>query len=83
VSEHGTRAQAVVEHVVRSLATVPEAVRVDAEEGGGEVVLSIHADQSDMGRIIGKRGRVIQAVRQVARAAGALDDVRTSVDVVE
>lgn len=77
------RVQAVVEHVVRSLATVPDAVRVEVESGEGDVVVSIHADQSDMGRIIGKRGRVIQAVRQVARAAGSLDGVRTTVDVVE
>lgn len=78
------RAEAVVEHVVRSLATEPEAVRVEAEPGSrGDVALRVHADPSDLGRIIGRRGRVIQAVRQVARAAGALDEVTTTVDVVE
>jgi predicted RNA-binding protein YlqC (UPF0109 family) len=79
-----SRAEAVVEHVVRSLATEPEAVHVDAEPGShGDVALRVHADPSDLGRIIGRRGRVIQAVRQVARAAGALDEVTTTVDVVE
>jgi predicted RNA-binding protein YlqC (UPF0109 family) len=36
-----------------------------------------------MGRIIGKRGRVIQALRQVGRAAGSTEDVRITVDVAE
>lgn len=80
----GGRAAAVVEHVIRSLATEPDAVRIEVEaRGDDEVVVLVHADSSDMGRIIGKRGRVIQAVRQVARAAGSLDGVRTAVDVVE
>jgi predicted RNA-binding protein YlqC (UPF0109 family) len=79
-----SRAESVVEHVVRSLATEPDAVRVETEPGShGDVALRVHADSSDLGRIIGRRGRVIQAVRQVARAAGALDEVTTTVDVVE
>lgn len=82
--EPATRALAVVEHVVRNLATDADAVRIEIEsKGDDEVLLLVHADASDMGRIIGKRGRVIQAVRQVARAAGSLDGVRTQVDTVD
>jgi predicted RNA-binding protein YlqC (UPF0109 family) len=47
------------------------------------VTLLIHASQGDMGRIIGKRGRVIQALRQLGRAAGSTEGVRITVDVAE
>ncbi|HEY7438599.1 MAG TPA: KH domain-containing protein [Acidimicrobiia bacterium] len=79
----GGRAKAVVEHVTRSIAELPDAVDVDAIERRGEVSLLVHADQSDMGRLIGKRGRVIQALRQLTRAAGAAEGIKASVDVVE
>jgi predicted RNA-binding protein YlqC (UPF0109 family) len=79
----GGRAKAVVEHVTRSIAEMPDAVDVDAVERRGEVSLLVHADQSDMGRLIGKRGRVIQALRQLTRAAGAAEGIKASVDVVE
>jgi predicted RNA-binding protein YlqC (UPF0109 family) len=79
----GVRAQAVVEHVARALADDPDAIEVDLQERRGEVTLLIHANPDDMGRLIGRRGRVIQAVRQVGRAAGAAEGVRASVDVAE
>jgi predicted RNA-binding protein YlqC (UPF0109 family) len=79
----GARAQAVVEHCARALAEDPDAIDVDLLERRGEVQLLIHSNPDDMGRLIGRRGRVIQAVRQLARAAGASEGVRTSVDVAE
>ena len=56
---------------------------VDANERGDNVTLLIHASPGDLGRIIGKRGRVIQAVRQVARGAGSTEGVHVTVDVAE
>jgi uncharacterized protein len=79
----GARARAVVEHVTRHVVDDPDAVEVDVEERRDEVALLVHANPSDMGRLIGKRGRVIQALRQVVRAAGAAEGVRANVDVVE
>jgi len=77
------RALAVTEYVTRNLADDPDAIEVDVEERGGEVALMVHANPSDMGRLIGKRGRVIQALRQVGRAAGATEGVRVTVEVAE
>ena len=77
------RALAVTEHVTRNLADDPDAIEVDVEERGGEVALMVHANPSDMGRLIGKRGRVIQALRQLVRAAGTADGVKANVDIVE
>jgi len=79
----GARARAVVEHVARSLVDDPDGVEVDAQERRDEVMLYLHAGPGDMGRLIGKRGRVIQALRQVVRAAGSAEGVRANVDVVE
>jgi uncharacterized protein len=79
----GVRAQAVVEHIARALADDPDAIEVDLQERRGDVTLLIHANPDDMGRLIGRRGRVIQAVRQVGRAAGAAEGVRATVDVAE
>lgn len=79
----GARARAVVEHVARAVAEDPDAVEVDLEERPGEVQLLVRTNPSDMGRLIGKRGRVIQALRQVTRAAGAAEGVKANVDVLE
>ena len=80
----GARARAVVEHIARALAEEPDAVEVDIEEKGrDEVFLLVHASPSDMGRLIGRRGRVIQAMRQVTRAAGAAEGIKAGVDVAE
>jgi predicted RNA-binding protein YlqC (UPF0109 family) len=77
------RALAVTEYVTRNLADDPDAIEVDVEDRGGEVALMVHANPSDMGRLIGKRGRVIQALRQLVRAAGTADGVKANVDIVE
>lgn len=80
----GTRAKAVVEHCTRALADEPDMVDIELQEkGSNEVFLLVHASPSDMGRLIGRRGRVIQAIRQVTRAAGALEGVKAGVDVAE
>ena len=79
----GARARAVVEHVARHLVDDPDGVFVDANEQANGVTLLVHASPGDLGRIIGKRGRVIQALSQVGRAAGATEGVRVTVDVAE
>jgi predicted RNA-binding protein YlqC (UPF0109 family) len=79
----GARSVAVAEYVTRNLAEDPDSVEVEVEERGDEVALMVHADPSDMGRLIGKRGRVIQALRQLVRAAGTADGVKANIDIVE
>jgi hypothetical protein len=79
----GARALAVTEYVTRNLADDPDAIEVDVQERSDEVALLVHANPNDMGRLIGKRGRVIQALRQLVRAAGTADGVKANVDIVE
>jgi predicted RNA-binding protein YlqC (UPF0109 family) len=79
----GARALAVAEHVTRSLAEDPDAIDIVVEERRDEVALLVHANPDDMGRLIGRRGRVIQALRQLVRAAGSADGVKAKIDIVE
>jgi predicted RNA-binding protein YlqC (UPF0109 family) len=79
----GARAQTVIELVARQLVDDPDGVFIDATERSDNVAILIHTSPGDLGRIIGKRGRVIQALRQVGRAAGATENVRVTVEVAE
>ena len=80
----GGRTRAVVEHIARSLVDDPDAIDIAVDERrSGDVTVMVHAGPGDVGRLIGKRGRVIQAIRQVARAAAASEGVRASVDVAD
>ena len=73
----------VVEYIARQIVDDPDSVVVEADERQGRVDLRLHVAPDDMGKIIGKRGRVAQAVRTVVRAAGAREGVETAVDIVD
>jgi predicted RNA-binding protein YlqC (UPF0109 family) len=79
----GGAALAVLEHIARSIVDDPEAVVVDVSSERGGVRLDLHVAPSDMGRIIGRRGRVAQALRSVVRAAAAKDGTDATVDIVD
>src|SRR5258705_2032367 len=79
----GARAQTVIELVARQLVDDPDGVFIDSTERSDNVAILIHTSPGDLGRIIGKRGRVIQALRQVGRAAGATEGVKVTVQVAE
>lgn len=80
----GARATAVVEHIVKSLVDEPDLVDVDVtERANNAILIMIHAGPDDMGRLIGRRGRVIQSIRRVAVAAGATEGVKVEVDTAD
>jgi uncharacterized protein len=66
-------ARAVLEHLVGALVEDRDAVRIDLSEGRSLPRLTVRVGPSDMGRVIGRRGRVAQAIRTVVRAAAARD----------
>jgi predicted RNA-binding protein YlqC (UPF0109 family) len=74
---------AVVTYLVTSITSDPDAVVINTEERRDSVRFRIHVAPDDMGRVIGRRGRVAQAIRTVVAAAGARDGVQTSVDIVD
>ncbi|MFI5034823.1 MAG: KH domain-containing protein [Acidimicrobiales bacterium] len=81
--ERAVTATAVLEYIAKSLADEPDAVELEVTERSGKVIFSLSVGPSDMGRIIGRRGRTAQAIRVLVGAAGVRDGVTTSVDIVD
>jgi predicted RNA-binding protein YlqC (UPF0109 family) len=79
----GGRAKAVLEHLARSIVDDKEAVVVEAKHERGQLRLYLHVAPSDMGRIIGRRGRTAQALRTLVRAAAATEGADTFVEIVD
>ena len=79
----GGTARAVLEHVARSIVEDPDAVFIDSVPARSGLRFELHVAPGDMGRIIGKRGRVAQALRALVRAAAAKDGTDASVDIVD
>ena len=79
----GGLSRSVLTYLAKSIVEDPDAVVVDTEERRNSVTLRLHVAQSDMGRVIGRRGRVAQAIRSVVRAAGAREGVEATVDIVD
>ena len=75
-------AKAVLEYLVESLVDDPDSVTIDVDEGR-VIALRVRVAPDDMGRVIGRRGRVAQAIRTVVRAAGAGEGVDAQVDIVD
>ena len=77
-------AQAMCHFVVTSIVDDTEAVQVTASASdSGAVRLDVSVAQGEMGRVIGKRGRVAHAIRTLVRAAGSCDDVDIEVEFVD
>lgn len=76
-------AETVLDHVVRSLVEDPDAVEIDAAEEGRRIRFDVRVGDGDMGRVIGKRGRVANSIRTVVRAAAVKDDVDVDVEFVD
>ena len=60
---------ALVEHLAKSLVDQPEAVKVTQVENGKEITIHLTVAQEDMGKVIGKQGRIAKAIRTVVKAA--------------
>jgi predicted RNA-binding protein YlqC (UPF0109 family) len=79
----GDIAYAVLDYLAKSIVDEPDGVEIEREAGGTVVVLRLHVAPDDMGKVIGKRGRVAQAIRTVVRAAGAREGISVNVDIVD
>ena len=74
----------LIEFVVRALVDDPESVSVDSfEEDDGTLVYEVTVAEDDVGKIIGRGGRTVNALRAVVRAAAVRDGRRVLVDVVD
>lgn len=70
----------LVEVLVRNLVEAPDQVEVNAVEGPRAITLEVRVAQSDMGKVIGRQGRVAKAIRTVVKAAAVKDGRRVTVE---
>ena len=73
----------LVEFLVRALVEHPDKVEVEEFEENGDLVLEVSVAEEDLGRVIGRGGRIANAIRTVARAAGSRGERRVIVDILD
>lgn len=72
----------LVEVVAKALVDNPDEVVVTEKNEGRNTVIELHVAASDMGKVIGKQGRIAKAIRSVVKAASSRDDRRVDVEIV-
>ena len=84
MSDLAPTAEAMCRYVVTSIVDDADSVQITASSAGTDAVrLDVRVAQGEMGRVIGKRGRVAHAIRTLVRAAGSRDDVEIEVEFVD
>ncbi len=73
----------LIEYIARSLVDDPLQVSVNQSRNGGKTQLELRVAKDDMGRIIGKGGRVANAMRVLLRVAAAREGKQATLDVIE
>jgi len=73
----------LVEVIAKSLVDHPEDVRVEEKQQDHQVTLELHVDEDDMGKVIGRQGRIAKAMRTVVKAAATRENKKVSVDIIE
>ena len=72
----------LVAYVARSLVDNKDAVTVEETVGPEATILELHVAPEDMGKVIGKQGRIAKAIRSVVKAASSKEDVKYMVEIV-
>ncbi len=73
----------LVEYLARRLVESPDAVSVEEVEDDGALVIRLRVATEDIGRVIGRGGRIARALRTLVRASGAHGDRRVLLEIVE
>jgi predicted RNA-binding protein YlqC (UPF0109 family) len=73
----------LLEFLARRLVDEPDAVRVESVERDGGIVLQLHVAPDDVGKVIGRQGRIARALRTVVRAGAARTRERVHLEIVE
>lgn len=77
-----TALKSLIEYVARSLVDDPVAVKVTANQRGRDVRIELTVSDEDMGRVIGRSGRVANAMRQLLRVPASKKGVRATLDIL-
>lgn len=71
----------LVEYIATNLVSDPSQVTINKRNAGNSTILELHVAREDMGRVIGKSGRVANAIRSLLRVVGAKDDRRIILEI--
>ena len=72
----------LVEVIAKALVDNPDEVVVTEKTEGKNIVVELHVAQSDMGKVIGKQGRIAKAIRSVVKAASTRENKKVDVEIV-
>ena len=72
----------LVEVIAKALVENPDEVVVTEKEEGKNISVELHVAASDMGKVIGKQGRIAKAIRSVVKAASSKDNKRVDVEII-
>jgi hypothetical protein len=75
--------KALIEHIAKALVAAPDQVKVDEFDEDGELVLELEVAEDDMGRVIGKSGKIARAMRNLLHAAGEKAGKRYALEILE
>ena len=73
----------LVEVIAKALVDDPDSVAVSERQDGRTTVIEVRVADSDMGKVIGKQGRIAKAIRSVVKAAAAKEDKKVGVDIIQ
>jgi predicted RNA-binding protein YlqC (UPF0109 family) len=71
----------LIEFLARSLVDLPDEVRVEEEQDDDRVILRLYVAEGDMGKVIGKQGRIANAMRDLLKVAAARQGGRASLEI--
>jgi len=72
----------LVEVIAKALVDNPDEVTVTEKENGKNITVELHVAPSDMGKVIGKQGRIAKAIRSVVKAASSKDNKKVDVEII-
>lgn len=72
----------LLEFIAKSMVDNPDAVEITVVERESATVLKLHVDETDMGKVIGKQGRIAKAIRTVMKAAASNENKKIIVDII-
>lgn len=71
----------LVEYIVKSLVDNLEAVSITSQREGSEITILINVSEEDLGKVIGKNGRIAQSIRAIVKSAAAKEKIRYNVKI--
>ncbi|PYV48163.1 MAG: RNA-binding protein [Acidobacteria bacterium] len=83
MTEQAANPKALIEHVAKALVNAPDQVIVEEVDEGDELVFELEVAEDDMGRVIGKSGKIARAMRNVLKAAGEKAGRRYELEILE